>query len=335
MTFMNISFFNNKYFKIVALGILLIMILLLSASCGKKTDKKSKSSTTSAPVKEVNEENVDNTETEAPEEVTETPVEKTEELVITEAPVVTEKPVVTKTPVTTSEPQKTTSPVKPQETMKPQKKSANASDHLVVIDPGHQAKGNNEKEPVAPGSSTTKAKVASGTSGVSSKVPEYVVTLQVGLKLRDVLKERGYQVKMIRETHDVNISNAERAQIANEAGADAFIRIHCNGVDNSSVRGALTMNQTKNNPYCGEYYSLSRKLSENIVNSMCAATGLKNKGVSETDTMSGINWCTVPVTIVEMGFMSNPEEDMLLVDDSFQNKIAEGMADGIDNYFNN
>ncbi|MCR5608933.1 MAG: N-acetylmuramoyl-L-alanine amidase [Lachnospiraceae bacterium] len=329
---MNNVFFNNKYFKMVTLGILLTMVLMLSVSCGKKTDKKSKSTTTSAPVNEAKEDIVDNLETETPEE----DIEDVENPVVeeTEAPIVTEKPVVTQAPVKTPEPQKTTAPVKTQETMKPQKKSANASDHLIVIDPGHQAKGNNEKEPVAPGSSTTKAKVASGTTGVSSKVPEYVVTLQVGLKLRDILKERGYQVKMIRETHDVNISNAERAQIANDAGADAFIRIHCNGVDNSSVRGALTMNQTKNNPYCGEYYSLSRKLSENVIDSMCAATGLKNKGVSETDTMSGINWCTVPVTIVEMGFMSNPEEDMLLVDDSFQNKIAEGMADGIDNYFN-
>ena len=161
--------------------------------------------------------------------------------------------------------------------------------HLIAIDAGHQAKGNSEKEPVGPGSS----------------------------EMKEELMNRGYDVLMIRETNDVNVSNAERAQIANNANADAFIRIHANGSDSSSANGMMTICQTASNPYNGNLYSQSQALSTDILDQMVAVTGAKRERVWETDTMSGINWAQVPTTIVEMGYMSNPTEDQKMATDEY------------------
>lgn len=203
---------------------------------------------------------------------------------------------------------------------------------LVVIDAGHQAVGNSSQEPVGPGATETKAKVSSGTTGRFTGIPEYVLTLEVSLMLEEELLSRGYDVLMVRSTHDVDISNAERAQVANDANADVFIRIHANGSDDASVQGAFTICSTANNPYCSEVYSASRLLSECVLDGFIATTGAKERSIWETDTMTGINWCTVPSTIIEMGFMTNQEEDEKMATDEYRQQMVEGMADGIDLY---
>ena len=207
---------------------------------------------------------------------------------------------------------------------------ATGGGRVVCIDAGHQGHQNSEKEPIGPGAAETKMKVTSGTSGVATGVPEHKLTLAVALKLQNVLQQRGYSVIMCRTSADVNISNAERAAIANNAGASAFIRIHADGAQSASAAGGSTLAPSGSNPYCASIASSSQKLAKCVINSYCTKTGMKNRGVQITDSMTGLNWSQVPVTIIEMGFMTNPAEDQLMQTESFQQSAAEGIADGID-----
>ena len=212
--------------------------------------------------------------------------------------------------------------------------SGSSAGTMIAIDAGHQRQGDSSREPMGPGSSVMKAKVATGTYGRWSGLNEYELTLQVSRKLQAELLSRGYEVYMIRDSHDVNISNAQRAQNAASAGADILVRIHANGDNNSSVYGALTMAPSDSNSFLSSsLIASSQNLSQKIVDSLCASTGTRNRGVMTTDTMSGINWSTIPVTIVEMGFMTNQTEDLNMASDSYQQKIAKGIADGIDQYY--
>ena len=204
---------------------------------------------------------------------------------------------------------------------------------VVVIDPGHQLRGDSAKEPNGPGSSTMKARVTSGATGVATKVAEYVMNLNVSLKLKTELENRGYTVYMTRSTHDVNISNKERAEYATSVGADIAVRIHGNGSSNSSVRGAETYAPSAKNPYVSHLSKASISLSRCVIDAYCQATGFKNRGVFTSDTMTGINWSTVPVTILELGYMSNAQEDRMMQDETIQNNMVQGIANGIDKYF--
>ena len=208
-------------------------------------------------------------------------------------------------------------------------------DKTIVIDPGHQTKGDTSKEPIGPGATETKYKVTTGATGTYTKQKESELVLKVSLKLEEELKKQGYKVIMTRTTNNVNISNSERAKIANDANADAFIRIHADSYDNSSVNGISTLCQTSKNQYNGNLAEKSYKLSKALLDNMVQITGAKSRGVTRTDTMSGINWSKVPVSIIEMGFLSNEKEDKLLATSEYQEKIVAGSVNGINEFFEN
>lgn len=204
---------------------------------------------------------------------------------------------------------------------------------LIAIDPGHQGKGNSGLEAIGPASKTKKPKVASGTVGAATKVPEYKLTLEVAKKLKQELLDRGYEVVMTRESHDVNITNKERAILANDSGADICVRIHADGASSQSVKGASTLYPSSKNPYIPKLSKKSKALSLAIVNHLCESTGARNRGVIPRDDLTGTNWSKIPVTVIEMGFMTNKEEDRLMQTKDYQNKLVMGIANGIDAYY--
>lgn len=208
-----------------------------------------------------------------------------------------------------------------------------ASKKKVAIDAGHQLHSDSSTEPVGPGSSTKKAKVAGGATGVATGVPEYKLNLDVAKKLRKELLDRGYEVYMVRSKNNVNISNKKRAINANKSGADIYIRIHGDSSESSSVTGASALYPSKSNPYVSKLSKKSYELSKAIIDSYCEETGIKNRGCIVRDDLTGTNWSQIPVTLIEMGFMSNSAEDRKMQKKSFQKKMAKGIADGIDAYF--
>ena len=204
---------------------------------------------------------------------------------------------------------------------------------IIVIVAGHQSVGCSALEPNGPDSEVMKEEVKGGAQGVSTGQTEYELNLRVSLILRDELIKRGYSVVMIRETNDVKISNMERAQIANKYKAAAYVRIHANSWTDPKKHGALTICQSRANPYCADHYEESSLLSRCVLDAFCEETGHLNLGVTENDTMTGTNWSQVPTTIVEMGFLSSPDEDRYMTYDIFRVDAAKGIANGLDTYF--
>lgn len=199
------------------------------------------------------------------------------------------------------------------------------------IDAGHQRKGNYNKEPIAPGSTEMKAKVSGGTRGIVSKLYEYEYNLNVALKLQTYLEDLGATVIMVRTTHDVNISNVERAQMMNEANCDGWVRIHANGNDDHSRHGIFML--TPSEKRAGEHYEANRRLAICILDGVIEETGAKRRGVRDRSDISGFNWSEVPVCLIEAGHMTNEEEDRKMATDEYQDKVAKGMAKGILTYF--
>ena len=205
---------------------------------------------------------------------------------------------------------------------------------LIAIDPGHQAHGNSELEPNGPGSTTMKKKVSTGTSGRATGMAESMLDLIVSLQLKDALLARGYNVLMIRETQDVDISNMQRAVRASASGAAVMIRVHANGSSDPNKTGAETLSPSKKNPYLpADLITASERLSKCVIDAFCASTGSKNNNIYYTDTMTGINYATLPTTTIEMGYMTNLEEDALMATADFQVKAVVGIMNGLDAYF--
>ncbi|MBQ4425306.1 MAG: N-acetylmuramoyl-L-alanine amidase [Lachnospiraceae bacterium] len=212
----------------------------------------------------------------------------------------------------------------------------NGNGIVICLDPSHQATADTSQEPIGPGASATKNKMATGATGTYYNTKEYALVLEIALQLRDELEGRGYTVIMTRESNNVNISNKERAEIANQNNADAFIRIFCDYSNDNSYKGVAALCPSNGNPYLSkDLVNRSLSLAQTLLNRLASATGANSRGIDRRGDMTAINWSKVPVCVMNLGYMSNKSDEGSLISANYQRKIVVGLANGIDDYFGN
>ncbi|MCX7773948.1 MAG: N-acetylmuramoyl-L-alanine amidase [Clostridia bacterium] len=204
---------------------------------------------------------------------------------------------------------------------------------VICLDPGHQSKMSKAKVPIAPNATTMMPDYAIGTRGIKSRVFEYTITLKVAKILEQELTKLGAKVVLTRQKEDELVGSIKRAEIANDAKADIFIRIHCDGLDDSTVHGVSVL-------YPGDKYikdkamlEKSLALSQALLKNTVSATKAKSRGLSKRNDLVGFNYSKVPCTLIEMGFMTNKDEDLKLNSEDYQKKLVQGMVNGILEYY--
>lgn len=169
----------------------------------------------------------------------------------------------------------------------------------IFIDPGH---GGGD-----PG--------AVGPSGLT----ESSVNLDVALRLGNLLNESRQTVKYSKTTN-ISMSLAERARLANEWNANYFVSIHCNSAENPTANGTET--------FCYRTGITAEQLAKSVQNNLIAQIGLRDRGV-KTANFAVLRLTTMPAILVELAFISNPEEERLLDSNKFRQNCAIGIANGI------
>ena len=206
-------------------------------------------------------------------------------------------------------------------------------EHVIVIDAGHQLREDIGKEAIGPGGAESEQKMDTGEVGVYTGQQEYDVTLITALRLKAELEGRGYTVYLTRNNNAVNISYKERTDVASNLYADAYISIHTGYSEDAAVRGVGAVCQTSQNSYVSELYAESKELCQSIVDAMAKTTENKKLDLQETDELTAINWSKVPMALLEVGYLSNENDDRLLSSDQYHEKLAKGIADGLDAFF--
>lgn len=230
------------------------------------------------------------------------------------------------TPEATITPEATETPV-------PTEAAAVTGGHKIALDPGQQKSQMTDVEPVGPGASATTAKMSYGATSTTTGKREYEWSLLFTLRLKEELEARGYEVVLTREEADVMISNAERAQFANASGAEIYLSIQADAASNTEAKGIYSQIPSQSNAFVGNLYSDCKRLAKAIQNNLIAETGTKDRGVQENDSVAAINYSEIPVTVLQLGFMSNKEEDANLWSEEYQDKMIKAICDGIDTYF--
>ncbi len=204
-----------------------------------------------------------------------------------------------------------------------------ASRPVVVVDAGHDQYANPATEPIGPGSATRKIKDGGGTSGVVSGLREADLNMRVANRVRSLLERAGIRVVMTRtRTDGVSMGNIARARIANRVRAALFLRIHADGSSDPSARGTHALYPALHRGWTDDVYAASKRAASVVQSETRRALGFPDRGLQERTDFTGFNWSDVPVTLVEMGFMTNPTEDRLLATPAYQQRAALGLCRG-------
>ncbi|HHW03253.1 MAG TPA: AMIN domain-containing protein [Thermoanaerobacterales bacterium] len=174
---------------------------------------------------------------------------------------------------------------------------------IIVVDPGHGG---------------------SDPGAEYGNVQEKNLTLDISLRLRDLLEKRGAKVLMTRDK-DIFVNLYTRAGIANEVKADLFISVHINAADNNaSASGTETL-----------YYPEPEKkaLAQAVQKALVKSTGLTDRGIVERPGLVVTRETRMPSALAEVAFITNKNDLSLLLTEEFRQKAAEGIAEGIANYF--
>lgn len=186
-----------------------------------------------------------------------------------------------------------------------------SSEKVIVIDAGH---GGND-----PG--------AIGFNGNYEKD----INLGITIKLKEELKLIGYKVVLTRDS-DEYVDNIERAKLANKNRSRVFISIHNNSMeDNSSANGIEVLYYPNRKSTIGDLNN--KELAQIVMDSMINGTGGSNRGIIERGELIVLKHTKMPAIIVECGFLSNENEEKLLLTDEYQNQIVDSIVKGLEKYF--
>ena len=169
---------------------------------------------------------------------------------------------------------------------------------------------------------------AIGASGTREKD----VTLKITKKVQELLKKKGAKVSMTRtgdkDVYGPNASDVQelqaRVDVAEDNDADAFISIHINSSTNKNVGG-----------FSSYYYpktSNDARLAQAVQDRLVKNFGLDDLGIRKANFYVNKR-CTMPSTLLELAFISNPKEEKLMKSNWYINKLAKSIADGIEDYF--
>ena len=173
----------------------------------------------------------------------------------------------------------------------------------------------------------------------STGTTEAETNLKITLKVQNLLEQSGCNVILTRSDensiHDINsetlrqkkISDIRnRVKIGNESSADIFVSIHLNKIPQQQYYGWQCFYNTKNEK--------SMKLAKQLQENLNEAIQKENKRVAmKLDKVYIMKYVEIPISIVECGFLSNPEEEKQLLEDNYQNQLAWGIYNGIIDYF--